>query len=187
MAIYRRNAGAPKRRAASTKMRASAPFKKGQKAAARVTKGRRLSGTQKEIRQQIHELIRQKGTAEEKKLLAGPIGAGKAPHSFRKGLASYAAELAGFNPSRSSSRAGAVVQKEFARDRKDQKKARKGRGRRKDVSSMSWGEMRKAAGKKYKVGMTKEEVIAILGTKSNPGRSRRARGARGKVSFYDLY
>ena len=80
----RRNAGAPKRRKQLTTMRGSASFKRGQRLAAKLIAGRKLRGSQKEIRQQIHALVRDQGSKSDIALLEGPIGVGKAPHEFRK-------------------------------------------------------------------------------------------------------
>lgn len=116
----RRNAGAPKRRKASTKMRGSAAFKKGQSVAAKLIAGRKLTGSQKKIRQQIHALIRKHGSKKDIDLLEGPIGAGKPPHSFRKGVASVAADVAGFDGESSGrSKAARAVTAETKRDKRD--------------------------------------------------------------------
>ena len=146
---------------------------------------------------------------------------GKAPHEFRKGLASVAADVAGFKPSRSSSRAGKTVSREFARDKRDTKRGfesasaqamrvraeqgvslkeawaivkgeskpkrkssskRKSSARSQDVSSMTWGDLRKKAGKKYKVGMTRVEVEEIVSVRSNPRRNGTKKGMMRKTS-----
>jgi hypothetical protein len=122
----RRNAGQPKSRAQNTKTRNSKMFARGQRLAAKLIAGRRMSGTQAEVRKEIHALVRQHGSQSDVDLLTGPAGKNTDAHQFRQGLASVAADVAGFKPSRSSgrraSRAASSVTREFARDRKDTKK-----------------------------------------------------------------
>lgn len=153
----RRNAGAPKRRTQLTKMRGSASFKRGQRLAGKLIAGRKLRGSQKEIRQQIHALVRDQGSKSDIALLEGPTGVGKAPHQFRKGLASVAADVAGFKPSRSSSRAGKTVSREFARDKRDTKRG---------FESASAQAMRVRA----EQGVSLKEAWAIVKGESKPKR-----------------
>jgi hypothetical protein len=121
----RRNAGAPKRRKALAKTRNSKMYARGQRLAAKLIAGRRLNPqrSQKEIRQEIHELVRKHGSKSDVDLLEGEMGVGTPSYEFRKGLASVASDVAGFKPSGSSgrrrSRAAASVDREYARDRKD--------------------------------------------------------------------
>jgi len=160
----RRNAGAPKRRTQLTKMRGSASFKRGQRLAAKLIAGRRLNPkrSQKEIRQQIHALVREQGSKSDIALLEGPTGVGKAPHQFRKGLASVAADVAGFKPSRSSSRAGKTVSREFARDKRDTKRG---------FESASAQAMRVRA----EQGVSLKEAWAIVKGESKPKRKSKSK------------
>lgn len=50
--------------------------------------------------------------------------------------------------------------------------SQKSSSRKRDVSSMSWGDLRKKAGKQYKVGMTRVEVEEIVSMRANPRRRR---------------
>lgn len=161
----RRNAGAPKRRAQLTKMRASAPFKRGQRLAAKLIAGRKLRGSQKEIRQQIHALVREEGSKSDIALLEGPTGAGGDAHKFRKGLASVAADVAGFQPSRSSSRAGKTVSREFARDKRDTKRKFKSASAR-------------AMEIRHQQGVSLAEAWAIVKGESKPKRKSSAKRRR---------
>ena len=125
----RRNAGAPKRRKQLDKTRNSKMFARGQRLAAKLISGRKLRGSQKEVRQQIHALVRQHGSKSDIDLLEGPTGVGKPSYQFRKGLASVAADVGGFKPSGSGrSKAAKTVRREFKRDKKDTKRAFKGGG-----------------------------------------------------------
>ena len=176
----RRNAGAPKRRKQLTTMRGSASFKRGQRLAGKLIAGRKLRGSQKEIRQQIHKLVRENGSKSDIALLEGPIGVGKAPHEFRKGLASVAADVAGFEPSRSSSRAGKTVSSEFDRDKRDTKRG---------FESASARAMRVRA----EQGVSLKEAWAIVKGESKPKRKSsakrknpRASGIRMRENFDQL-
>jgi len=165
----RRNAGAPKRRKQLTTMRGSASFERGQRLAGKLIAGRKLRGSQKEIRQQIHKLVRENGSKSDIALLEGPIGVGKAPHEFRKGLASVAADVAGFKPSRSSSRAGKTVSREFARDKRDTKRG---------FESASAQAMRVRA----EQGVSLKEAWAIVKGESKPKRKSKSSGRRKESS-----
>ena len=100
----RRNAGQPKSRAQNTKTRNSKMFARGQRVAAKLIAGRRLNPqkSQAEIRKEIHALIRQHGSQSDVDLLTGPAGKNTESHQFRQGVASVAADVAGFKPSSSS-------------------------------------------------------------------------------------
>jgi len=160
----RRNRGAPKRRARLTKTRNSAAFKAGQRAAARVAGGRRISKTQNSARSQLFELIRKHGTKKEIDLLSGPATAGGAAHDFRKGVRSVAADIAGFKPSASSgkkSKAAKSVKKEYKRDKKDTKKTFKATSA--DAMAI-----------KHKYGVSLKDAWAIAkGDKPVPGSKRK--------------
>jgi len=122
----RLNRGQPKSRAQNVKTRNSKMFARGQRLAAKLVAGRRMSGSQKEIRQAIHALIRQHGSKSDVDLLTGPAGKNTDAHQFRQGVASVASDLSGFKPSsssgRKSSRAAKSVKSEYSRDREDTKK-----------------------------------------------------------------
>lgn len=116
----RRNAGQPKSRSRNVKTRASSMFKKGQKTASRMIDGRKMRGSQADIRKEIHRLIREDGTKTEIDLLTGPAGKDTDAYQFRQGVASEAANVAGFNPGRSGgSRAAISVDEEYDRDEED--------------------------------------------------------------------
>jgi len=164
----RRNAGAPKRRAQNTKMRDSAPYKRGQRLAAELIAGRKLRGTQKEIRSQIHALVRQHGSKSDIALLEGRMGADGDPHKFRKGLGSVASDVAGFKPSRSSrssSRAAKAVSREYARDRRDTK-------------SKFESASAKAMRIRHEQGVSLAEAWAIVKGESKPKRKSSAKRRR---------
>lgn len=124
----RLNRGQPKSRAQNVKTRNSKMFARGQRAAAKLVAGRRLNPqkSQAEIRKEIHALMHKHGSKSDVDLLTGPAGKNTDAHQFRQGVASVAADLAGFKPSSSSgrkpSRAAESVKEEYSRDRKDTKK-----------------------------------------------------------------
>jgi hypothetical protein len=171
----RRNAGQPKSRAQNTKTRNSKMFARGQRLAAKLIAGRRMSGTQAEVRKEIHALVRQHGSQSDVDLLTGPAGKNTDAHQFRQGLASVAADVAGFKPSRSSgrraSRAASSVTREFARDRKDTKK---------EFESASEKAMRTM----HEEGVSLAEAWAIVKGESKPKRKSKSKssGRRKKSS-----
>ena len=77
--------------------------------------------------------------------------------------------------------AWAIVKGESKPKRKSSSK-RKSSARSQDVSSMTWGDLRKKAGKKYKVGMTRVEVEEIVSVRSNPRRNGTKKGMMRKTS-----
>jgi hypothetical protein len=194
----RRNAGQPKLREHNTVTRNSAKYAHGQQVASKLIAGRKLTGSQSKIRKQIHALIRKHGSKSDIALLTGNMfGEGSPdPYRFRQGVASVAADLAGFDGASSGrSRAARSVTAETKRDKKDTKRAYKGKYS--SAMAMSHGEGI-SLGDAWEV--VKGEMTltqAKEGAKANPRRkkqvrkSKASRKARSKrrnpVNFYDLY